>query len=98
MIALIYLLFASGHDAALVIGRVALIVGVQATVVLLACLSIAMGGGGREDPGSDDDGRGPPRPQPPRTPTEPHVSWPDFERQFAEHVDALRAGDKIASS
>ena len=72
-------------------------VGVQAFVVLLAGLSIVLGGGGGDAPGSDDDGRGPRRPQPPRTPTELHVSWPDFERQFAKHVEALRAGDKVTT-
>ena len=46
-----------------------------------------------------DDGEEPPDPgdggtrrqRPPRTPPpEPSVSWPEFERQFAEHVASLR--------
>jgi hypothetical protein len=99
VIPLVYLLVASDDETALLLGRIALIVGVQVFVVVLVCLSIALGGRGRDDPGSDDDdGRGRPRPEPPPPPSEPPVSWPDFERQFAEHVQARRARDKVPSA
>jgi hypothetical protein len=80
------------------LGRVAMVIGFQAFMIGVALLSIAAGGGsggGDDDPGSDDDGRGWRRPGPPPLPPEPHVSWPDFERQFAEHVAAMRTRDKV---
>jgi hypothetical protein len=77
-------------------GRLAMVVGLQVFLVLVALLSIAAGGrGGGDEPGSDDDGPGWRRPEPRPPPPEPHVSWPDFERQFAEHVEAIRARDKV---
>ena len=97
MIALICLLAASGHDAALVVGRAATIAGFMAFVVAVACLAVVAGGDGGDEPGSDDDGPGWSPPEPRRPPPEPHVSWPDFEREFAEHVEALGARDKVRS-
>ena len=95
---LIYLLAAPG-DAGVVFGHVVVIVCFQAFVVVLACLSIAaIGSGGGDEPGSDGDGPGWHRPEPRQPPPEPHLSWPDFERQFAEHVAALRARDKVPSA
>jgi hypothetical protein len=93
---LIYLLVASGHDAGDILGRTAIVIGFQAFVIMFALLLIAAGGGGGGgEPGSDDDGPGWRRPEPRRPPPEPHVSWPDFERQFAEHVEARRTRDKV---
>jgi hypothetical protein len=98
VVPLIYLVAASGSDAALLFGRVALIIGFQAFVVLLTCLSIAMGGNGQDDSGPDDEGPGWGRPEPRQPPPEPHMSWPDFERQFAEHVEGIRARDKVPAA
>jgi len=85
----------SAHDAGLVLIRVAVVVGFQAFLVGVILLSLLGGGAGGDEPGSDDDdGPGGRHPEPWRPPPEPFVSWPDFERQFAEHVEALRARDK----
>jgi hypothetical protein len=76
-----------------------MIVGFQAFVIVIALLSIAAGGGmGGDEPGSTDDGPDWRRPEPRRPPPEPHVSWPDFEQQFAEHVEAMRARDKVPAA
>ena len=96
MLALIYVSVASEHDAGILLGRAAMIIGFQVFLIMVALLSIAAGGGaGGDEPGSDDDGPGWRRPEPRRPPPEPHVAWPDFERQFAEHVEAMRARDKV---
>lgn len=67
---------------------------------VLAIWGVFRGGhdGDESDPGDDGPGprRPPPAPPPPPRP-DPTVSWPEFERQFAEHVatlshDADRAG------
>ena len=73
-------------------------VGVQAFVVGLAWLSVAGGGPADDEPGSDGDGPDWDRPEPRRPPPEPHVSWPDFERQFAEHVRARGSRDKVPAA
>ena len=95
MLALIYLLAASAHDAGVILGRVAMVMGFQAFVIVLTWLSVREIGREGEDPGSDGDGPDWRRPDPRRPPPEPHLSWPDFERQFAEHVEARRARDKV---
>jgi hypothetical protein len=75
-----------------------MVIGLQAFMVLVALVSFAAGGGGGGEPGSDDDGPGWHRPEPRRPPPEPHVSWPDFERQFAEHVEGMRARDEVPAA
>jgi hypothetical protein len=78
-----------------------MIVGVQGILVALVLLSLAAGGrAGGDEPGSDDDDDGPGggHPEPKRPPPEPFVSWPDFERQFAEHVEAMRGRDKVPAA
>ena len=74
-----------------------MIVVFQAFVVGMTLLSLAGGRGGGEEPDSDDDGPGWRRPEPRRPPPEPHVSWPDFERQFHEHVKTDRARDEVSA-
>jgi hypothetical protein len=49
------------------------------------------GGDEGEEPGSDGGGRGRRRdPAPRRPPPDGLVCWPEFERQFADHVAGLR--------
>jgi hypothetical protein len=76
-----------------------MIVGFQAFVIGLVLLSMAAGGGagGDDESGSDDGGPGR-RPEPWRPPPDPLVSWPDFEGQFAEHVESIRARDKVPAA
>jgi len=99
LIALVYLLATSGHDDGALLGRSGMVVGVQVFLVAVALLSVLAGGRGRGDePGSDDDGPGGHRPEPRRPPPEPDISWPDFERQFAEHVEAIKGRDEVPTA
>jgi hypothetical protein len=74
---------------AVTIGSVAIIFGIANTLAGLR--------GPRPRPGDDDDGdsrggggRGGPGPDAPRGPAGDPAWWPEFERQFAAHVDGLR--------
>ena len=98
MVTLIYLFAAAGNDTGILLGRVLMVVAFQLFVLGLTFLSLAATGDGGDEPGPDDDGRGWDRPAPRQPPPEPHLSWPDFERQFAEHVNALRARDNVPSA
>ena len=93
---LLYLVV-SGHGAETALVSFGVIVGIHLLAGLLICVWVALGLGGNDDSGSDDDGPGwRRRPRPPQPP-DPPVSWPDFERQFAEHVEALGDRDTVAT-
>jgi len=85
-------LFATAEGGNSALTAVGMLVGAQVIAGVLIWVFFIAKVGGDDDPGSDDDGPGWGR-RPP-TPPEPPVSWPDFERQFAEHVQAL--GDRGA--
>ena len=93
---LLYLVV-SGHGAETAIVSFGVIVGIHLLAGLLICVWVVLGPGRNDDPGSDDDGPGWRRWPPPQRPPEPPVSWPDFERQFAEHVESLGDRDPVAT-
>ena len=100
LIALFTLLYlvagGDGVDAALV--SFGVILAIHLLAGLLLCVWVALGLGESDDPGSDEDGPGwGRRPPPPPPPEQPPVSWPDFERQFAEHVQALGDRDPVGT-
>jgi hypothetical protein len=88
-----------GHGLETALAVFAVLFAIPLLAGALVCLWVALDLGGNDDPGSDGDGPGrgrrppPPAPLPPESP----VSWPDFERQFAEHVEALGDRDPVAT-
>ena len=87
-------LFATADSGKAALTAVATLVGVQVIAGVLIWVFFIANVGRDDDPGSDDDD-GPGRGRRPPTPPEPPVSWPDFERQFAEHVQALGDRDMV---
>ena len=60
-----------------------------AEAVPATTLSLVLGSGGDDgDDGSDGGGPGRRRPAPGRPPSAPPDWWPEFEREFADHVAA----------
>ena len=88
-------LFATAPGAGIALTAIGVLVGVQVIAGLLIWLWLVANLGGSDDPGSAGDGPGGSR-RPPKPP-EPPSSWPDFERQFAEHVKALGDRDMVAN-
>ena len=96
LLTLLYLVV-SGHGVETALVSFGVIVAIHLVAGLLICVWFALDPGDNDDSGSDDDGPGWGRRPPPPHPPEPPVSWPDFERQFAEHVKALGERDPVAT-
>ena len=70
----------------------------QLGLMLILWRVFRRGGTDGDDPGSGGDGPGWRRRRRPRTPPpDGPVCWPEFERQFAEHVAAVGARERASS-
>ena len=91
--------WSSAHGRPLASNWVAVISATIASVAIIFGIASTLAGlrGPRPRPCDDDDGdsgggdgRGGPGPHAPRSPAGDPAWWPEFERQFAAHVDGLR--------
>jgi hypothetical protein len=85
-------------DGMAVLPVLAAMAALQLGVMLILWRVFGSGGADGDDPGSGDDGPGWRRRRRPRKPPpDAPIWWPEFERQFAEHVAAAGARRRASS-
>jgi hypothetical protein len=100
---LVLLLYLAAHaerssEGMTVVAVLAVIAALQLGVMLILRRVFRPDDADDDDPGSGGGGPGWRRRRRPRKPPpDGPVCWPEFERQFAEHVAALGAGESVSS-